>query len=445
MQYQAEEVTQVKRRVAVQVPVEEVNAALAAAIAIYRRSADIAGFRKGKVPSSIIEGRYKKQIYGEATTDLVNVHINEIMAELKAKPVSRIDYEGQELVKDQAFDYALTFEIMPEFDIPSYANMEVEQEAAHVDDAEVEAVFDRIRNQLAELVTIEEDRSPVDGEIAVVSFTASMDEVELPEFRGDNFELLLGQSQALPAFEEVVKRMKKGDMVRPDLDMPADFLNPDLAGKIVTFEIRLNGLKTRKLPELDDALAQKAGPFASVEKMREAIRNSYQESRKQLNKSQAQKKLLDTLIAQVEYPLPDALVEQHATRMVNELRYKLEQRGKSLESSGRTEAELLTDYKRDAEPIVRSEIFLWNVAEKEKITVSEQEIDFYFRQSAARTGENYIELKSFHEQNNLMPMVKDRLVADKAMEHLYSKVKIKEVVPQAAAAPEVAPVAEAIA
>lgn len=433
MQYQVEEVSPVKRTVKVQAPVEEVNAALAATIAIYKRSADIDGFRKGKIPSSFIEGKFKKQITAEATTDLVNVHINEVMAELKFKPVSRIDFDGKDLMKDEPFDYAIHFEVMPVFEVPQFVGMEVEQETASVDEAEVQAVFDRIRNQLAELVAVEEDRPAVDGDVAVISFTAYKDEVPLSEYRGDNFELILGQNQALPQFEEVVKTLAKGEMKRQDITMPEDFLNPELASKTITFEIRLNALKTRKLPDLDDELAKKAGSFETVEKMREAIHNSYLESRKQLNKAQAQKTLLDTLMSQIDYAVPDALVEQHAQRMVNELRYKLEQRGKSLESAGRTEAELLADFKQDAEPLARAEVFLWNVAQRNNISVSDKEVDFYFRQAAARSGENYIELKSFHEQNNLLPGVIDRLVADKAMEYMYRKVAIKEVLAAAKA------------
>jgi trigger factor len=433
MQYQVEELSQVKRTINVQAPVEEVNAALAATIAIYKRSADLDGFRKGKVPSSIIEGKFKKQITSEATTDLVNVHINEIMAELKIKPVSRIDFDGKELIKDEPFEYKMHFEVMPLFAAPNFVGMEVEQEEATVDEAEVQAVFDRIRNQLAELAPVDEDRSPVDGDVAVISFTASKDGVPLPEYRGDNFELMLGENQALPQFEELIKTLTKGELKAADITMPDDFLNPELAGKAITFEVRLNGLKQKVLPELNDELAKKAGPFETVDKMREAIHGSYLESRKQLNKSQAQKKLLDSLIAQVEYPLPDALVDQHAQRMVNELRYKLEQRGKNLESTGRTEAELMTEYRQDAEPLARAEVFLWNVAQQENITVSEQEVDFYFRQAAARTGENYVELKTFHEQNNLMPGVVDKLIADKAMEYMYGKVSIKMVPPAAKA------------
>ena len=118
MEYQIEELSPVKRSVKVEVPEEEVHAALGATIALYQRQTNMDGFRKGKVPSSIIEGRFKQQIYTEATTDLVNTHINQIMNELRVKPVSKIDYDGGEMERGKPFSYTLSFEVMPEFELP---------------------------------------------------------------------------------------------------------------------------------------------------------------------------------------------------------------------------------------------------------------------------------------------------------------------------------------
>ena len=211
MEYQVEEVSPVTRKISVQVPVEEVHAAISATVALYRRDVDVKGFRKGKVPSSVIEGKYRKKIIGEATTDLVNLHINEIMGELKATPVSGIEFDGDELVRDQPFEYALSFEVMPEFDIPSYAGIEVEEEIPEVDEKEVEAVFERMRSQLAELEPINEDREPQDGEIAVIDFKALKNGELFENFAADNFELPLGEGQTLGEFEDAIKSLKPGE------------------------------------------------------------------------------------------------------------------------------------------------------------------------------------------------------------------------------------------
>ena len=433
MDYTIEEVSPTQRKVVVNVPQDEVEASLKATIALYRRSADMKGFRKGKVPSSVIEGRYKKQIYTEATTDLVNLHINEIMGELKLAPVSGIDFDGKELVKGEAFDYSFSFEVMPDFEIPDYSGIEVEEEKVEVKEDEIEAVVERVRKQLAEIVDVDEKREPRDGEIAVITFQAEKDGKPLDEVKAENFDLPLGEGQALEVFESIVKKLKPGEIGQEDMTFPEDFMNQDLAGQTVSMRVTLKAIKTRVLPEKDDDFAKKAGGFESVDKMREAVENSYMESRKQLSRSKAQKKLLDKALSMVDFPVPESMVNRHVDRMFNELSGRLEGQGKSVASLGKTEEELREGFKADAEDLSRSEIFLLAVAKKEGIAVSEQELDFFFQQMAARTGDNFNQLKRFHMENNLMHAVQDRLLADKAMELVYSRAAIKEVEPAEAA------------
>lgn len=437
MEYQVQELSPVKRAVHVQVPLEEVHAALGAAIALYRRSADMDGFRKGKVPASIIEGRFKNQIYAEATTDLVNLHINEIISELKLQPLSKIDFDGGQLERDKEFSYTLSFEIMPEFQLPEYVGQVVEEEEAEVDETAVQAVFDRIRNQLAELVEEPEKRNPVDGDVVVVNFVAYDENGKALEgIHADNFQLVLGEGQSLPAFEDMVKRMLPGEVLTEEMSFPDDFLNTELAGKTVQMQVKLQTIKKRVLPEVNDELAQKAGGFKDVEQMREAVRNSYLESRRQLYRSVAQKSLLDQLLAQVAFDLPESLVEANLDRLIQDRKNKLEQRGRSLESTGTTEEQLREELKSEAESMAKAEIFLLTVAQREALDVSEQELDFYFRQLARRMGEDYAQLRKYHEENELIIPVRNRLLADKAMELLYGKAEVRKVPAKAAQAEE---------
>ncbi|THB71840.1 MAG: trigger factor [Desulfovibrio sp.] len=429
MEYRVEDVTPIKRTVHVDVPAEEVTASIAATVAIYSRSADVKGFRKGKVPMSVIEGKYRKQIYGEATTDLVNTHINEIMDELKVSPVSGIDYDGAEsLVKGEDFSYSITFEVMPEFELPSLEGLSVEEEEPEVDEDEVQAVIDRIRNQMAELKDVEEKRKAQDGDVVMVTFQGQDEDGKpMDEVRAENFELTLGEGQALEDFETLVKTLEVGEIGESKVTFPEDFLNGDLAGRTITMRANLKALKEKNLPEVTDELAQKAGGFESVDAMKEAVSKSYTESRKQLYRSQAQKRLLDELLAKVDFPLPEAMVDRHIERMINELTGNLERQGKSLDSTGKTEEQLREENKQEAEDLTRSEIYLLATAKAENLEVSEQELDFFFQQMAARTGEDFFQLKKFHMDNNLMFAVRDRLLADKAMEHLYSKVEVRPI------------------
>lgn len=428
MEYKIEETTPVTRKVAVTVPVEEANAALLATLALYRKSADVKGFRKGKAPSAIIESRFKSQIYSEATTDLVNYQLNEILSAEKITPLSRISVDSGELVKDQEFTYSFSYEVAPKIDLPGYVGLEAEMEAAEVEDAEVQAVVERLRNRMAELVDVEEKRNPREGEVAVVNFTAFENGEPLGDLKADNFHLHLGQGEALPEFEAIVMKLVPGETRTDPVAFPADFINTQLAGRTVDMRVTLKELKVRNVPEAGDDLAAKAG-FGSMERMREAILNSTLESRRSLNKSEAQKKLLDGLLAKVSFDLPPTLVEENVDRMVEDLVQRLESQGKSVASLGKKPAEIREEFKPKAEDIVRSQIFLLAVAARENLEVEPQEVDEHLRRMAMQSRQDPEWLRSYYEEHNLMFALKDSLLADKAMEFIWAKAQVRETPP----------------
>jgi len=429
VEYNVEELSPVKRTIKVEVPTEEVNAALTATIALYRMQVDVKGFRKGKVPSSVVESKYHKQVYGEATTDLINYQINEIMSGLSIQPMSRIDVDAKELVRDEPFSYSITFEVAPKIDMPQYKGLSVEEVKAVVDPAEITEVEDRILENNAEVKVIEDVRPPKDGEVASVSFGAYRDGKIVEGIQAENFDLLLGQGQALPEFEEMVKTLTTGESGETDITFPADFINENLAGQTVTMKAKLHAVKERIRPAMSDEVAKKAG-FSDVETLRKGIEESYRSQRKQMNKSAAQSQLLGTLIESIkEFPLPPSMVEDRIDRLVQDLEYRLDRQGKGLQSLGKAPQELREGFRAEAERTVKTEIFLMAVAAEEGLEISSEEIEATLSQLAMQTRQPLHELKKYYEDNNLIMPLKDRLLCDKASELIYDSAEVKEIDP----------------
>ena len=426
MKYEIEEISPVERKITVSVPAEEANAALAATTVLYGRQSEIKGFRKGKAPMSVIESRFRKQIYNEATTDLINYQLNEIMAELKLTPLSGIQVDSKELVKDEDYSYSFSFEVTPEFELPQYTELEVEQEAAAASDEEIEAVLTRVRENLSELKDVSEDREPKDGDVVTIDFAALNNE-EFEGLRQNNFTLTLGEGQALEAFEELVKSTKKGKEGQGNVSFPEDFLNPEMAGKTIDMRVVVKSIQEKILPELDDDLAMKAGGFKSVDDLKDTIAQSVTQSHKDLAKADSQKKLVDGLLEKVSFELPPSLIERNLSQLVGEHIHKLEMRGISLESTGTTQEELMEQYKAQAEEAARVQVFLLAVATREDLQVQQQELDAELRMGAQRSGQDFESLKNYYEQSGMMHVLKDRLLADKAMDFIYKAAKIVEV------------------
>lgn len=426
MQYDVQDISPVERKITVKVPAEEANAAILATIALYKTKYDVKGFRKGKAPGSVIEAKFRAQIYNEATTDLINYQINEALNELKLTPMSRINVDAGELERDTDFTYTLSFEIAPQFDLPTYVGLAVDEEKAVVTDEEVAEVERRILDSQAAAKVLEEVREPRDGEIVTVSFGAFRGEELVAGIKAENFDLTLGQGQALPEFEELIKTLKTGEDGQKEITFPADFINTELAGQTVTMKTKLHAIKAKQLPEMTDEVAKKAG-FADVNVMREAIRQSYMENRKQLHKSEAQKKLLDALVDPLDFPLPPSLVEDRIDRLVQDLEHRLDRQGKSLMSLGKTIEQLRAEFKPEAEQSSRAELLLLAVAEREKLAVSPQEIDMTLQRLAMQSRQDFMELKRYYEEHNLVVPLKDRLLMDKAMDYIYGNAVRTEV------------------
>ncbi|MDK2957700.1 MAG: trigger factor [Desulfovibrionales bacterium] len=429
MEYTIEDISPVEKKIRVTVPGDETTASISAAVAMYRARADVKGFRRGKVPSSIIEAKFKKDIYQEATTDLINVHINQIMGELGVTPLSGLDVDYDEMKKDETFEYTIGFEVAPEFEPPAYKGVKVEQTRPEVSDEEVASVEKRFLESLAKTEVLDEDRTPVDGDVVAVDFAVYEGDEVLDGIKADNFEMTLGKGEALEEFETLIKTLKPGESSQSEIHFPGDFINTRLAGKAATIKAKLHALKKRVQPELTDETVKAHGGFDSVEAMRKTIKESYAENKRQLARSEAQKKLLDSLLAQVDFPLPERLVKERCNALVQELRQRQERKGKSLESLGKSMEELLEDYRPEAEDMVRSELFLRAIATKEGLKVEPPEMEAFFNRLAAQTGQDAASLKHYYQENQLLTPLVDRLLADKAMEMIYANAEVVEIDP----------------
>jgi trigger factor len=322
--------------------------------------------------------------------------------------------------------YSFSFEILPEFELPAYEGMEAEQEKAVVDAEEVREVLDRIRRDKSTLHPVDGNSPPVDGQGAVISFEGFEDGKPLEGIKAQNFELSRGERQALEAFEDLIKTIPLGEEKEGDIAFPADFINPQLAGKNVRMRIHVHAVKDRRLPALDQNLAKSMG-FEDVDKLSAGISESYRKNRESLHRAAAQKKLLDTLLKTVDFTLPESMVDLNVKSLLVDMQGRLERQGKNMASLGKSYEDLREQVLPEARNITRSQVFLLRVARKEKLEVPEQEIDSHLYQAAMRSGEDFPSLKDAYVKSGMIFHLRDRLLADKAMEAMYAKAAIKEV------------------
>ena len=428
MEYQVEDISPVKKRITVQTSAEEVNAALGAAVAIFKKDLKMDGFRQGKVPSSVVESKFRKEIADQATRDLLNVHFSQIFGELGIEPVTGIDMDGEaQLVRDEDMTYSFSFEYIPELDLPEYNGLKTTQKKVEINEEMVESALERIQRENSSLELVKDERKPQDGDVAIIDFVAYQDGEPLSNLQAKGFELPLGEGQALESFESIIKELSPGQTGQGDVTFPPDFLNQELAGSTVSMEVTLNVIKERILPEADDDLADKLG-FNSIDEVREHIRKAFADRMEKMEKSAAQKRLLDQILASVEVPVPQSMVDSQVERMLESKRSSLEKQGKSLDSEGGEQA-VRDTLLPEAEEMVKSHVVLLAIAKREGLTVSNDEVEMHLYRLAINSGQDPQELKKYYEQNNLMFALRDSLLADKAMDRIYENAVIEEQEP----------------
>lgn len=429
MKYTVNDLSKVKKSVKVTVPATDVDAKINFMVKDLGRDLKLPGFRPGKVPHSVVEKRFKAQIYKETTSALVNDCAAEAVKEMNVTPISEIDYDGPDGVeRGKNFEFSFTFEILPDFELPAWEGIAVDEEIEPYDEAKTDETIERIRMQMGELKPLEVSRPAKDGEVAFVDFTATDENgKEVKDFRGTGYQLEIGRGQLQDDFEAIIKKLSPGESGEGPVKLAEEIGNPELAGKTLTVKATVVSLAERVLPDVDDKFAERIGAD-TVQNMRDSIVKAHKENLKRSAKENTQGKLLEELLAKVDYELPASLIDSRQNALVAEFKASMNRLGKPEPKDWDiSEAEMEAKFRTEAEKFVKGEMFLLKLAEKEKIEVTPQEMEAYLIDVAQRSGLDPRQLQEYYHQNQLMHTLVDRIKTEKALELIYDKAQIKEV------------------
>ena len=427
MQHTVEDLSPVKKKVAVTVPADEVDATINRAAAQYRSRVTLPGFRRGKAPLPMVEKRFSQDIYNDAVNELVNGNISQILEEMDAEPMGELSFEGDTspLKRGEDFTYSFTFEVMPEMTLPAYDNIGVDEDEVVIEDKEIEDVIDRVRKSMAERAPVEEKRLARDGDVLTMDYDGFDENNEPVEgVSGKNFQVAIGDGQVIPDFEALAKTILPGEEGEGKVTFPEDYGHAPLAGKTVTMNIKAHSLQSRKLPDVDDAFAKKAGGFDTVDAMRDNIRDTYARNRKEMTKAKAQSQLLEKLLEKMDFPLPEGMMARYTQNIIQGRLGEMSRKGEDLAKLAEGDFEKMKEEATtEAEKFAKTQLFLLTVAKKEGLEATPQEMNAALRQIAARNNRDIKEVQEHYAKNNLYPALRDRIVADKAMDLLYDKAR----------------------
>ncbi|MCY1627512.1 trigger factor [Staphylococcus pettenkoferi] len=364
----------------VTVPAEKFDNALDKAFKKVVKQINVPGFRKGKVPRQIFEQRFGVEaLYQDAADIVLPEAYGEAIEETGIKPVDQPEIEVQQIEKGQDFKFDATVTVEPEVELGDYKGLEIEKQDADLTDEEVDEAINQQLNQLSEMV-VKEDGAVEEGDTVNIDFDGYIDGEQFEGGQADSYDLEIGSGSFIPGFEEQLVGVKAGEEKDVNVTFPEEYHAEELSGKEATFKTKVNEIKYKEVPELDDEIANELDSDAETvdqykENLRKRLAEQKQTEAENVQKEEAIQKASDN----AKIDIPEAMVNTELDRMLQEFGQRMQQQGLSLETyfqiSGQDESQLREQMKDDAEARVRTNLTLTAIADKEDIEVSEEDID----------------------------------------------------------------------
>lgn len=411
------------REIAVEIPAETVQKERDAVLAKYSRFAKVPGFRKGKVPASIIRQRFSEDVNQEVLESLVPRYLREETAKQNLSPVSQPKIVDLHMHEGAPLTFKASFEILPEFDIPGYQELRADKEDTTVSDDEAQKALENLREQHATYENIEEDRGLQDDDFAQAGFTGTSDEegakpVDIPEVLVE-----IAGANTIPEFTENLRGMKAGEEKTFDVKYADDYGDQRLAGKTVHYKVTVKGLKKKSMPELTDDFAKELGAdLNTLDELRDRIRESLQHEKDHQAEHKAKEKLVEDLTNRYDFAIPESLVDsQIDTRLERGMR-ALAAQGMKVEELRKMDWPRLREGQREAaRREVKASLILDKIADAEKIEVPDADVDREIEAVARQSQQPLDEVRHRLTENGGLDRIRTRLRNDKALDFLYRR------------------------
>jgi trigger factor len=367
------------RQAVIQIEVEEAELEQALERAYRRvvRQVNINGFRPGKAPRHIVERRLGKvALIDEAARELVPKLTSEAIEEHKIDAIAEPQVEITTL---EPLAFTATVPLRPVVVLGDFTAIRVMPREVEVTEAQVDEVIDRLRQQRGEWVTPDPARPAQDGDQVLIDMTSRVDDEELDAPQLNQPAVLGEPSGLIPELQAAIRGREVGDAFQVTVDMPEDHGESRVAGKTVTFDLTLNSIQGRRLPELDDAFAASVSDLATVEALRERVRENLEAKARDDARQAVTQAVIDLVTDQATVEMPPILIDNQVERQIDERRQYFERQGLSwrrlLEITNRTEEQIQEEERPQAERRVRSSLTLLEIAKHEAIAVTPDEVD----------------------------------------------------------------------
>ena len=403
----------------------------------YAKSAHIKGFRKGKAPAKVLEQKFGESIRGEATMNLMENSLKEAYEDVDKKPLPyatpALEETDEEVLieLDKDFTFAVTYDTMPEVKIGEYKGIEIESPVCKIGKKDIDRELESIQEQNSTVVEKADGKVEKNDIVNIDYCELDADGNEVEDGKREDFVFTVGTGYNVYKLDDDIIGMSADEEKVIEKEYPEDEGDKSLAGQKKTIKVKLNSIKVKELPELDDELAQDVNDeFKTLKDLKDSIKKRLTESAENVIKERNKQAIMDKIIENSEIDVPQSMIqaeaEQSWNQFISQSQMQEEQVLQIIEAQGRTKEDMLNEWRPAAEKNVKSYLITEKLIEEEKIEVSDEEVEETIKEQAEQAGMSFEDTKNYFEQNGMTFYLKNDISNRKLFDLLIESAEIKE-------------------
>ncbi|MBW2468343.1 MAG: trigger factor [Deltaproteobacteria bacterium] len=435
MPFKVEDISSVKKTLHIEIPQEEVVQELDKAYKQLKKSAKVKGFRPGKVPRSVLERMFKKDVHADVSSRLIQNSFIDAIKQTELKIVGNPELDPPELAADRAYQYKATVEISPDIDDIDFKGLQLTRTLYEPGDDEVDAQLKALQKNMAQYEKVAEDRPAREGDFILIDLEGLHGGEPVPAFaKTENFSLQIGKAIISEEFDKQITGMKTGETKNFTVSFDKDFPNEKLAGLDVVFEVFLNEIRQEILPPINDALAKKAGPYKTLDDLKSVILENIKQGYDKRTEQELNEQIFKELLGRTSFEVPDAMVEMELQGIVEEAERSFAYRNTSLEEMGLSKESISEKYRDTALNQVKRHLILGKIIDQEKIGIDDEELENGLKEMSENFNQPLEGIKQYYDQNkDKLELFKHTLLEKKAIKLILDSSRIKDVKPDKSA------------
>ena len=429
MNVTVEDLSPIKKKLSLEIEVETVAIELENAYKKIAKTAEIKGFRKGKVPKEILKKNYGPRAQNDASGPLINNSLYKALLDNKIEAVSQPEVVSSGVVEEgKTFSYEVEVEVRPEIVAKDYTKLNLEKEKFSFDESAVAQQLEHMANSKMQLEVTSRKKAR-DGDTVIIDFEGFIDDTPFENGSAQDFELSLGSNSFIPGFEPQLVGMKRDQEKDVEVTFPEGYGSKDLAGKPAVFKVLLKEIKEKNIPEIDDALA-KEFEADSLEQLKEQIKENTTAQEKQRIDGQLQENMMNALVANNSFDVPEAMIENQLLHLKDSFTQKLKAQGMTLEMLGMNDETFSKTYRDMAVQQVKGELIMDAIADQEGIVVEESVLEEKMQAFADQSDVPLEQVQKYFENAQAMAGLKGQILQEKTSKFILDEANITEVEPQ---------------